>query len=262
MAYRPLPAEGEKLIKSFEGLVLRVYDDEHPKKVLKPGDTVTGVLTAGWGATGGLEIGQKITKEWAQKRFESDVLNKAIKPLYDRLGAEIIDCLSDPQWGALISFTFNLGPGPSKSKEWTIWKRVKAKAWEQVATEMGRFINWNGAPSQGLIRRRAAEVALWNSGLSAVEPTAPPSSVTRREETPATPTSPTPPQKSPTIISGAVAAVAAVPTATDQVLKVVAPYADKSEVVSKIIATVATIGAIAAILVVVFAWLKKRRERQ
>lgn len=258
---RPLPAEAEALIKGFEKLVLRVYDDKRPKKILKPGDEALGVLTAGWGATGGLKIGMTITRQWAQDRFESDTQNKAIKPLYRKIGADIVDQLSDGQYGALLSFVFNLGTGDPAKPEWGIWKRLRKREWAQVAGEIQRFINWDGKPSNGLIRRRAAEVAMWNAGLPEAEPTAPPSSVTRREPTPPTPVSATPAHASPMLLSTATSALGAVGMGGKAVYDAVQPFSKDSPVVENMTATIAVFLAVVAALAALLVFLKKRRER-
>jgi lysozyme len=258
---RPIPKEAEAFIKKHERLVLRVYDDKHPKRILQPGDEVEGVLTAGWGHTGGLEIGQKVTRAQAQAWFDSDVPDKAIRPLYAKLGAELIDELTDGQYGALISFVFNLGTGDPRKREWTIWKRLRARQFDQVPVEMMKFVNWDGKKSQGLVKRRTAEVALWSSNEPGSEPSNPPSSVTRREATPPTPADPTPPQKSATLITSALGVTATVPVAAKQVTDAIEPYKDSSPLVGNMIAIVATIAALAAVIVLALTWINKRKAR-
>lgn len=215
-----------------------------------------GVWTAGWGHIEGVTSKTRVTRVKALEWLKEDMV-EAQRKLYAALKADVIDCLTEHQWAALLSFAFNVG----FKSTWGIAKRLNAKAWDQVPGEMLRFVNAGGKKVQGLVNRRTDEIKLWSTEEPGSTTETVSSATTRSIDTPPTPVSPTPPQKSPTIIAGAVSAVAAVPAAVDQVTKVVAPYADKSETVQKIIATLATVGAIAAVLVVIFAWLKKKRER-
>lgn len=257
---RALPKDAEKLIKGFEQLVLRVYDDKQPKKILKPGDQVLGVLTAGWGHTGGLKIGQEVSHAQAQIWFDNDIDYKAYRPLRAKLGP-VLDELTDGQYGALISFVFNLGTGDPKKKEWTIWKLLRARQFDQVPAQMNLFVNWDGKKSNGLVRRRAAEVVLWSKEEPGSTESDPPSSITRRESTPATAIDPVAPQKSGTIIAAATSAVASAPLAISEVRQQIEPFKDDSAVVSNVYAGLATVAALLAILVLVLAWMKKRSQR-
>jgi lysozyme len=243
---RPIPQIAVDFVAKHEGFRSAAYQD------------VAGVWTIGFGTIKGVKAGDKITRPQALKRLARDMV-EAQERLYNVVKPEVIEnCLTEQQWAALLSFVYNLGAKAS----WTIWKRLNSRQFDQVPGEMMKFVNAGGRKIQGLVNRRAEEVKLWSTDEPGSVEDDPPSSITRLMETPPTPSSPTPPQKSPTIIAGAVSAIAAVPAATTHVMGVVAPYADKSELVEKMIATLATIGAIAAVLVVIFAWLKKQRERQ
>lgn len=63
------------------------------------------------------------------------------------------------QFDALCDFTFNLGSGTLKKS--TLLKRVNAGKDDLVPVEFMKYININGKPSDGLARRRKAEVRLY-----------------------------------------------------------------------------------------------------
>lgn len=259
---RAIPACGISLIKSYERDVLRVYDDKRPELILTPGATVEGTLTAGYGHTGpdvviGMEVTQKIADDW----FASDSLDKVISPIFRKIGA-IVDALTDNQYGALCDFTYNLGVGSSNKPEWTIWKRLRAKQFDQIPQEFAKFVNWNGQKSLGLVRRRAAEQILWSTDEPGSVSETPSSATTQTTPTPPTAADPVPIIKSPTIITLATGAVASVPTAVDHVVKAIGPYADKSDTVEKMVSTLSLIGAIAVVAGLILAWAMKRRARQ
>lgn len=141
----------EFLVKA-EGLRTRAYRDS------------AGVWTIGVGHTGP-DVGpdtvwtvdkcMRVLVVDAQKH--ADLLAKRVKP-------EIIAELSEHQYAALCSFVFNLGANP----KWTIWKVLNRRAFDQVPAQLKRFVKVT-TPSgkvvtlNGLVKRRAAEVVLWET---------------------------------------------------------------------------------------------------
>lgn len=243
---RPVPQAVIDLIKDHEETHLFAYDDKHyPPRPAKPGDHIDGTLTAGTGHTGeDVVAGMVVTAEMDAAWLQSDLAIAAGR-LNDRLGADIVASLTDNQYAALLDFVFNMGAGPS----WTIWKRLRAKHYEQVPGELVKFVNWGNPPSksQDLVNRRNSEVALWAMGEPGTSPLpAPPSSVTRSTVTPPTPSDPVPISKSKALIVGAVGAVTAAPSTINQITQAIQPYAAQSHYVQQMIAILGTIGAVCA----------------
>lgn len=93
---------GLKLIESFEGLRLTAYQDS------------VGVWTIGYGHTQGVAQGQTITQQQAEAFLQQDlaVAEAAVN------GRGL--ALTDNQFAALVSFTFNLSAGNLAKllKEW------------------------------------------------------------------------------------------------------------------------------------------------
>lgn len=258
---RAVPRVASDFIKSREHCLLRVYDDKQPSKILMPGDPVEGVLTAGYGHTEGLIAGMYITQSMADRWLADDLIHDAAAPLCGKIGDDIAQLLTENQYSALLSFVFNLGVGSSTKPEWTIWKRLRAKQFDQVPLEMAKFVNWDGQKSEGLVARRAAEVKLWSTDEPGSQPVTPPSTVTRREATPPTPSDPVPASKSGTVIASAATAAAAVPVAIQQAIAIVQPYAEQSHIAAKIVVGLALASALLAVVVVVLTMLKKREGR-
>jgi len=155
-----LPESGIKLIKEFEGCHLKAYYDP-----------LTGGLpiTIGWGSTRRKDgtrfmIGNRITQE------EADDL------LYFQLRREFLPSLQKiPHWnemndemrGSLLSFAYNLGAGFYGASGFnTITRVLKEKKWNEVASALEIYRNPGTKVEAGLLRRRRAEGALWNKGLS------------------------------------------------------------------------------------------------
>lgn len=130
---------GLDLIKSFEGLELKAYKDS------------VGVLTVGWGSTGShVKPGMVITKEQAETLIKQDV-SRFEKGISDLVKVP----LTQNQFDALVSFSFNLGLGNLKSS--TLLKKLNASDYSGAANE---FLRWNKAAGKvlnGLTRRRQAE---------------------------------------------------------------------------------------------------------
>ena len=149
------------LIRQWEGLRLTAYQD------------VAGVWTIGYGSTRNVAPGMTITAEQAVERLRADLLT-AETAVWQAVHVG----LTDNQFGALVSFVFNVGAGAFRSS--TLLKKLNAGDYGAVPTELAK---WNKArvggvlqPVDGLTNRRAAEAGLWVKGefvASAGEPVAP-----------------------------------------------------------------------------------------
>lgn len=241
---RAIPSIAVDFVATHEGIRTLAYRDS------------AGIPTIGYGHIEGVQMGDRCTKAQALKWLAED-MQAAVMHLYGAVKAEVIADLTEHQWAALLSFVFNLGC----EAKWTIWKRLNKRQFDQVPGELIKFVNAGSQKIQGLVNRRADEVKLWSTEEPGSTTEKFSSAETRAVETPPTPGSPTPPQRSPTIITAAVGVVSAVPVAVQQVTQAVAPYADKSEIIQKLVAILATVGAAAVVASLVFAWIKKRRER-
>ena len=136
--------EGLSLIKKFEGCKLQAYYCSG------------GVLTIGYGHTGGVKETDVITQEEADKLLKGDVL-RFEKYVEDNVKVE----LDQSQFDALVAWTFNLGVGNLKSS--TMLKKLNNGEFESVPFEMRRWNKAGGKTLNGLIRRRQAESLLFES---------------------------------------------------------------------------------------------------
>ena len=82
------------------------------------------------------------------ERYEADVLRLVKVPL------------TDNQFGALVSFTYNLGAGNLGSS--TLLRKLNAGDYAGAANEFPKWNRGGGKVMTGLVRRRAAEQALFN----------------------------------------------------------------------------------------------------
>lgn len=213
MPLRPPP----QCVKDFVG---QAEDDELVAYPDSGGD-----WTIGRGHTKGVVKGMTIT-EAQSLAFRDEDLGDAATELAGVVSDKEIWSLSDHQYGALLSFVFNLGAEP----DWTIWKLLNAGELAGVPDQMKRFDkiklkNGTVMTVPGLDARRLAEVTLWNTAdvaaavaiVQAAPVQAPSSSVTRAADTP-----PTPPIVKPLAQSKSFTASCA--TAAAGVAACVAPY--------------------------------------
>ena len=144
-------AETLELIKEFEGCELKAYPD--------PGSRDGKPWTIGWGHTGGLSgppvaRGMTITQAQADEYLVNDL--EAVGKIVDKY---VKTFLNDNQYGALISFVFNIGEGQFAKS--SVLKFVNEGKLNEVPGRMALYRLNDGKVMKGLVRRRTAEGALW-----------------------------------------------------------------------------------------------------
>jgi lysozyme len=240
---RSVPDCAINFIKSHEGLKLTASAD------------IGGAMDAGYGHDEPtLKPGQQITERQAELWLQLD-LNTAATRLSKVVEEPVILALTDNQYGALLSFVFNLGCQPG----WTIWKVLNARDFDHVPEQMMRFVYCKGKKVQGLVNRRAAEVQLWSTEEPGSIPDQPSSAVTRAADTPPLPAQPA--LSTGHVIAGCVAAAGGVAEGAKQVTQIIQPYADKSDLVQHALSYAATAGAAAAVAVAFLMWLQHRQAK-
>lgn len=259
---RAIPQAATDLVRDQEETHLFVYDDAfYPPREAMPGDHIVGTLTAGTGHTGvDVVIGMVVTEEMDAGWLTAD-LNGAAGRIIERIGA-VVDAITENQWAALLDFVFNMGAGAS----WTIWKRLKAKQFDQVPLELQKFVNIrrNGGfvKSTDLVNRRAAEIKLWASGEPGIDDAPVSSSLARQTgTTPPTPADPVPVTKSKVIIGGVTGAVTGAPVLCDQIIHAISHYAEHSHQVEQMLGGLALIAAVCAAVTITYAFIQKHNMR-
>lgn len=134
---------GLELIKQFEGLRLKAYDDG-------VGVWTIGIGTTRYNGVTKVKRSDVITEEQAVayllydvSRFESAV-NRLVKVP-----------VTQNQFDALVSFTYNLGEGSFSAS--TLLRKLNARDYAGAAKEFLRWDKAGGKVMKGLTRRRKAE---------------------------------------------------------------------------------------------------------
>ena len=141
-----------ELIKRFEGFYAKPY--------LCP----AGIPTIGYGSIR-YENGKRvtlndkpITKERALELLMYEV-NRSCIPAVLRLCPVLIG--HDNKFGAIVSFTYNLGSGRLQAS--TLRRKINAQEWDAAETELLKWNKAGGKVLKGLDLRRKAEAALFRS---------------------------------------------------------------------------------------------------
>ena len=141
-----VPSQALELIKRFEGLSLKAYRCD------------AGVLTIGYGSTGGVTEGEVITREEAEQRLQEDA-----QDFWDGVLAATEGCpTSDAQRAAMTSLAYNIGLAAFRKS--TVLKMHLAGKSKEAADA---FLLWTlagGQRSKGLARRREAERLVYLNG--------------------------------------------------------------------------------------------------
>lgn len=139
-----LSAKGIEFLKDMEGVRYTAYLD------------TGGVWTIGVGHTGPEVIrGLRINEEQVNKYLQKDVIEAE-----DSVKELVKVPLSQSQFDALVSFTFNLGENAlSKS---TLLRLLNAGDYNGAMQQMNRWVYDNGKLIAGLVKRRKAEQSLWS----------------------------------------------------------------------------------------------------
>jgi len=146
---RTISAEGLNHIKQWESLRLTAYRN-----------FANEPWTIGYGHTSNagppkVTPGMRITADEAERILRADVAK-----FEARVVALVKVPLTDSQFAALVSFDYNTGALGNS----TLLRRLNAGDYDAVPGELAKWVNADGKRVQGLVNRRASEIALWRSG--------------------------------------------------------------------------------------------------
>ena len=157
-----LSTRGLDLIKDFEG-----YHRALPDGSCVPYRCPAGVLTIGFGCTEGVKEGMRWTRADAEARLMTELAKHE-----DAVGRMTTVELTQNQFDALVSFSYNLGIGALKKS--TLMRKVNAGDFDGAGQEFARWSRAAGKVLPGLVARRGRESALFLEPMATpVEPMMP-----------------------------------------------------------------------------------------
>lgn len=135
--------KGIELIKRFEGLRLKAYQDS------------VGVWTIGYGWTQPVD-GKKVGPGMQIDQATADRLLKCGVVQYEQGVNQLVKVkITQGQFDALVSFAYNLGWRSLSTS--TLLQKLNAGDKQGAADQFGRWVNAGGKRLDGLVARRAAE---------------------------------------------------------------------------------------------------------
>ena len=130
--------DGINLIKGFEGCRYTAYQDS------------AGVWTIGYGHTAKVFEGMRITPDEAMQYLTEDLIE------YENYVSHYVTVpLTQHQFDALVSFTYNLGPGTLARSD--LLAVLNAGQYDNAADMFTEYDQAGGEEVPGLRRRRQAE---------------------------------------------------------------------------------------------------------
>ncbi len=152
---REVPLAAVDLIKRFEGYH-RALPDGRAAPYLCPAN----VWTVAWGATRGLDAAPVSRETPPVTRAEGEqLLARDLRQFGGAVERLVTAPLTDNQFGALVSFAFNLGAGRLRSS--TLLRRLNERDHTAAADEFPKWAMAGGRRLPGLVARREAERALF-----------------------------------------------------------------------------------------------------
>lgn len=169
---------GVDFVKGWETFVPYVYDDKVPMhngayRRWKPGMSVLGTLTIGYGHTDaakfrmGVKLAGYTGADWTEE-YASNVLDVDLDDCEEGVNRDVTVELSQGQYDALVSLSFNLGP--LKIKAGTLITRLNRGDYDGARQAFDLYVMSQGERMRGLQRRRDAEQIMWDTKTSTPAP--------------------------------------------------------------------------------------------
>ena len=156
--------QGEKLLAQWEGFEKEVYLDVAGLKTIGVGH----LLTKDELSSGKITIGETVVR-YAGGITEQqvyDLLGQDLARFDQTVNDKVAVSLKQFQFDALVSFSFNVGASAFSSS--TLLKKLNQGNYDEVPTQLRRWVFSGGNKVQGLVNRRGNEVKLWDGGFEEV----------------------------------------------------------------------------------------------
>lgn len=150
---------GLELLKQWEGFKSKMYKDSAGLPTIGVGH----LLTKSELTSGKITI-NNVSVEYANGLTDQqilDLLSQDVDPAAAAVTARVKVTLSQNQFDALVSFTFNVGIGAFSGS--TLLKVLNQGQYNQVPDQLLRWNKAGGKVVPGLTNRRQNEIKLWNA---------------------------------------------------------------------------------------------------
>lgn len=154
-----MSAHGLGLLEQWEGFKLKVYKDSAGLPTIGVGHLLTkSELTSGKIVIKGVSV--KYANGLTNQQV-IDLLAQDVAPVGQVVTKAVTVPLTQNQFDALVSFTFNVGNAAFTGS--TLLKVLNQKQYKEVPEQLLRWTRSGGKVVPGLVNRRENEIKLWNS---------------------------------------------------------------------------------------------------
>lgn len=163
MANMQVGRAGKLLFQAWEGLELNEYIDSGGAPTIGVGH----LMTRSERMSGKIIIKGKavVYRNGLTTDQCWDLLDQDLDSAENTVNNAVKIGLNQNQFDALVSFVFNIGETAFRTS--TLLKVLNAGNFDQVPTQLRRWIRDNGKVVKGLINRREKEITLWNNLITA-----------------------------------------------------------------------------------------------
>jgi GH24 family phage-related lysozyme (muramidase) len=159
-----LSSQGAALIASFEGVMLRLYNDPVGHCSVGIGHLVhLGPID---GRPEEAPFAGELTEDFVYRLFLESDAPRFAQVVRDAVGVP----LYQSEFDALVSFVYNVGPGGLDAHDSTLARLLNAGDYTGAAGQFARWAHADGQLMPGLVRRREAEAALFRSEWASTPP--------------------------------------------------------------------------------------------
>lgn len=153
--------KGIELIKLWEGFKPQIYKDVVGLLTIGVGHLVTtSEKTQGYVFVEGTKL--PLDRSWTSEEVNL-VLKKDLSRFVDSINKLVKVPLTQNQFDALVSFSFNVGVGNFSNS--TLLKVINQGKLNLVQSELRKWVKAGGKTVQGLVNRRNNEIKLWEGKL-------------------------------------------------------------------------------------------------
>lgn len=152
---------GRELLSQWEGVEKEMYKDSAGLPTIGVGH----LLTQDELSSESIEI-SGVSVPYADGLTDQqvlDLLSQDLSRFEKAVNETITVSLSQNQFDALVSFSFNVGV--NAFRESTLVKMLNQGQYEEVPDQLRRWVKSGGKKVQGLVNRRENEIKRWNGDL-------------------------------------------------------------------------------------------------
>jgi lysozyme len=155
-----LSEEGLQLLRELEGVEREPYQDSVGLWTIGCGHLIT---KDEW-SSGKIQCGDRVIR-WKDGPLTDEEIDALLEEDASWAEAAVTACVHTPltqhQFDALVLLCYNIGPNALRNS--TLVTKLNRGLYDEIPVEFARWNRAGGRVLQGLVNRRAREIALWDT---------------------------------------------------------------------------------------------------